>query len=187
MFAASLRCDSFNQKLIDLSADIVRSQQVEVIKLHFPDFCKTFYNADDENSAGLPSEIRLFSKHMLQSSGMIIATPEYNGGIPGVLKNLIDWVSRVRPSPFKEFPVSLMSTSPSPKGGMRGLEHTRQTLEACGCHLNSNYFSLASAHDAFDEQGRLTDREKNEQLHRYILDFISLTQQSEVLTQEEKS
>lgn len=187
MFAASMRHDSFNQKLIDLSANIARSQQVNVTKLHFPEFCKTFYNADDENSQGFPPEIRLFSEYMQQSSGMVIATPEYNGGIPGVLKNLIDWVSRIRPSPLKEFPVSLMSSTPSPKGGMRGLKHTSQTIEACGCHLNPNYFSVASAHEAFDEHGRFTDREKNEQLHRYILDFILSTQQSEILTQEEKS
>lgn len=187
LFAASLRRDSFNQKLIDISADSARRQQVHVNQLNFPDFCKQFYNADVENSQGIPSEIQLFSQYLQQSSGMLIAVPEYNGGIPGALKNLIDWVSRIRPSPLKGYPVSLISASPSPKGGTRGLEHTRQTLEACACHLNPDYFSLASAPDAFDEQGRLTDREKNEQLYRYISNVISFTQKSNTVTEEQNS
>ena len=87
----------------------------------------------------------------------MIASPEYNASMPGVLKNAIDWVSRFRPQPFNELHGLLMSASPSMVGGNRGLWALRVPFEHLGARIYPDMFSLAQAHKAFDGDGRLAD------------------------------
>lgn len=87
----------------------------------------------------------------------MISSPEYNASMPGVLKNVIDWVSRASPQPFDGHHALLLSASPSMVGGNRSLWSLRVPLEHLGVRVYPGMFSLAQAHTAYDEYGRIAD------------------------------
>ena len=172
MFAASLRKDSCNKKLILVSAQIAKAQGVTVELADFAEFVSTNYNEDMQKNIGFPTEITAFAQRLERADGLVISSPEYNFSIPGTLKNLIDWVSRINPLPWKGYPILLMSASPSLVGGNRGLWSTRIPLEACGAFVFSDMFSLASAYAAFDNKDQLKDKDIFNRLTQHISDFI---------------
>jgi chromate reductase len=173
MLAASLREGSFNKKLIRIAEEIVTKEGVTTDLADFSEFSAPLYNADIQNNVGFPSEITLFKQRLENSDGLIISSPEYNFSTPGTLKNLIDWVSRMKPVPFKKSIIFLMSASPSLVGGHRGLLSTRIPLEACGAFVFPDMFSLASADSAFDETGALKNKDLEKRLQQNIVEFIS--------------
>src|SRR2546421_2090584 len=77
------------------------------------------YNADDQNSTGFPATATKLADAIRAADGVIFVTPEYNYGIPGGLKNAIDWVSRIQNQPFKEKPVAIQSDRNSAVWGAR--------------------------------------------------------------------
>jgi chromate reductase, NAD(P)H dehydrogenase (quinone) len=108
----------------------------------------------------------------------VIAAPEYNFSMPGVLKNAIDWVSRFSPQPFNERHGLLMSASPSMAGGNRGLWALRVPLEHLGARVYPDMFSLAQAHMAFDSEGRIANQELQERFEANIVNFMDLVEAS---------
>jgi NAD(P)H-dependent FMN reductase len=103
-----------------------------------------------------PGATRLRDR-LLASDGFILVSPEYNASMPGVLKNVIDWTSRLKPQPFTRRYGMLMSASPSMVGGNRGLWSLRIPLEHLGARLYPDMFSLAQAHQAFNNEGAIAD------------------------------
>jgi NAD(P)H-dependent FMN reductase len=172
MFAASLREESVNKKLIKVAAKIAQDQGALVDLVDYSKFTAENYNADVQNSTGFPAEITHFVESLQKNDGLVISSPEYNFSTPGTLKNLIDWVSRLDPMPWKGYPILLMSASPSLVGGNRGLWSTRIPLETCGGFLFPDMFSLASAHTAFNENGQLKDQTLFDRLSQNIAGFI---------------
>lgn len=96
--------------------------------------------------------------------------------MPGVLKNTVDWVSRFSPQPFNERQGLLMSASPSMGGGNRGLWSLRIPFEHLGARVYPDMFSLAQAHQAFDDQGRLKDEQLQGRLEATIRAFMELVE-----------
>src|SRR5437763_14648863 len=86
------------------------------------------YNADDQNSTGFPPTATKLADAIRAADGVTFVTPEYNYGIPGGLKNAIDWVSRMKDQPVKEKPVAIQSATGRPMGGSRMQYHLRQWL-----------------------------------------------------------
>lgn len=112
-FAASLRAASFNRKLIKQAVTILRvAPGVEVDLADFHEFEMPMYDGDLEARDGIPAGGREFIRRIQEADGLVIATPEYNGGIPGSLKNAIDWASRTDPIPFEGKPILLIGASP---------------------------------------------------------------------------
>lgn len=167
MFGASLRKNSYNKKLINLAAKIAKDLGNEVDLAEFSEFDMPLYNADIQ-SQGFPDTVTQFVERMHAADAVIISSPEYNFSMPGTLKNMIDWVSRVNPMPWEGQTIMLMSASPSLVGGNRGLWNTRIPLEGCGALVHPDMFSLASANEAFAEGGDL----KNQQLQQRLTDNI---------------
>ena len=126
-FAASLRKDSFNRKLI---------------------------------------------RRVRAANAVVISTPEYNGGMPGALKNALDWVSRDQPIPFEDKPLLLIGASPGGFGAVRGLWHTRVPFEAIGAFIYPEMFGLPKAHQAFDEAGKFVDPKNRERLEGIIQFYL---------------
>jgi NAD(P)H-dependent FMN reductase len=115
------------------------------------DFECQSYNGDVEGKSGIEPGAGRFQQKLLANDALILAAPEYNGSMPGYLKNTIDWVSRFRPQPFNERQVLLMSASPSMGGGSHGLWSLRIPLEHLGARVYPDMFSLAVAHKAFKD------------------------------------
>ena len=105
----------------------------------------------------MPEGAERLKEKLLANDAFILASPEYNASMPGVIKNSIDWVSRFRPQPFTRRQGLLMSASPSMSGGNRGLWALRVPLEHLGARVYPDMFSLAQAHQAFASDGRIGD------------------------------
>ena len=124
----------------------------------------------------MPEGAAELQRRLLASDGFVIASPEYNGSMPGALKNLVDWVSRFRPQPWHGRHGLVMSASPSMVGGNRGAWALRVPLEHLGSRVYPDMFSLARAHEAFDSDGNLSDARLQERLASTLAGFIDLVE-----------
>jgi NAD(P)H-dependent FMN reductase len=178
VFGASLRQESLNERLASLAAKAIEAQGATVEHGVFSEFDCPSYNRDDEVGAGMaPGALRL-SERLLATDAFLIASPEYNASLPGVLKNVIDWASRIRPQPFNGRQGLLLSASPSMSGGNRGLWALRIPLEHLGARVYPDMFSLAQAHQAFGADGRIANSELMARFERTIECFLDLVEAS---------
>lgn len=153
-FAGSLRRESYNRALLDTAAEIAPDgMHIEIFDLApIP-----FYNADVE-AEGDPEAVADFKKRIADADGVLIATPEYQHGIPGVLKNALDWASRPPgDSVLKGKPVAMMGASPSPVGTARAHLQLRRTLVYVQADLLASPEVLVSSAGDRIEDGRLVD------------------------------
>ena len=110
------------------------------------------YNADVQ-AVGIPAEVTALSDAIRAADGVIFVTPEYNYGIPGGLKNAIDWVSRIKDQPFKDKPVAIQSATGGPMGGARMQYHLRQAMVFLNAFtFNTPEIFVGLAHTKFDEK-----------------------------------
>lgn len=173
VFAASLRAASFNRKLARLAADWAAKQEgVTVDHADFREFEMPIFDSDLEASKGLPQGAQEMISRVRSADALIISSPEYNAGMPGVLKNAIDWASRARPYPFLEKHLLLLSASAGVFGGIRGLSHARAPFEFMGTHVFPETFNLARAQDAFDESGALKDAATRDRLTKLLATYL---------------
>lgn len=175
LFSASLRNDSLNTRLARLAKLVIEKNGGTVDFANMSDFdCPSF--SQDLELKGMPDGATEFRKRLLANNAFIISSPEYNGSMPGLLKNAIDWVSRFRPQPFKDSQALLMSASPSMAGGNRGLWSLRMPLEHLGTSVFPNMFSLAMAHIAFSPEGNITDATLSKRFEDNLLAFMNLVE-----------
>jgi chromate reductase, NAD(P)H dehydrogenase (quinone) len=172
-FSTSLRKDSLNRKLVRLAADIAREKGVTVNTIDLNGFPLPPYDGDLEASGQMPRDLEQLRIQIAEHEALIVASPEYNFSMPGHFKNTFDWLTRTKPQPFLGKVVLLMSASPSLVGGNRGLWALRVPLEAVGSIVHPDMFSLASAHEAFDEKGHLKDPKAHERLRKTVETFVS--------------
>jgi NAD(P)H-dependent FMN reductase len=178
VFSASLRAGSLNTRLAELAAETIRANGGEVDLATMAAFDARSYNADVQATEGFPAEAEELRDRVTASDAFVIASPEYNASMPGVLKNSIDWVSRFSPQPFNERHGLLMSASPSMVGGNRGLWALRMPLEHLGARVYPDMFSLAQAHNAFADEERLVDAQLQERFQHTIVGFMDLVEAS---------
>jgi chromate reductase, NAD(P)H dehydrogenase (quinone) len=168
-FAGSLRRDSFNRALISAAQELApEGMSIEPIQIgDLP-----FYNADVE-AQGDPAAVARFKASLWETDGILIATPEYNDGIPGVLTTAIDWGSRLPgQSPLAGKPVAIMGASPSQIGTARAQLHLRQLLGHVQARvLPAPELLVARAHERFDKNLRLTDESTRKVLGDLLLRF----------------
>jgi NAD(P)H-dependent FMN reductase len=174
VFAASSRKGSFNAKLASLAARVARELGAEVELASMRDFEVPLYDAELE-AQGIPPGAHALRDELLAHDAFIVASPEYNGSMPGTIKNLIDWTSRFRPQPFDGKHGLLLSASPSLAGGNRGLWALRVPLEHLGARIFPDMFSLAIAHKAFDGE-RIADATLRGRFEKNVQAFLSLAE-----------
>jgi chromate reductase, NAD(P)H dehydrogenase (quinone) len=153
-FAGSLRRGSFNRALLDAAKELAPDgMSIELIEIG----ALPFYNADVE-AEGDPPSVVTFKALVREADGVLIATPEYNDGIPAVLTNAIDWGSRLPGrAPLAGKPVALVGASPSQVGTARAQLHLRQLLGHVHARtLPPPELLVAVAHQRFDADHRLT-------------------------------
>jgi NAD(P)H-dependent FMN reductase len=176
VFSASLRTDSLNTRLAKLAVLAIEKNGGKVDYANMSEFDCPSFNQDMEVQGITPDGAKEFRKRLLESDAFIISSPEYNGSIPGMIKNSIDWVSRFRPQPFNERNALLMSASPSMVGGNRALWSLRIPLEHLGVRVFPNMFSLAMAHKAFTPEAKIADEALAKRFEDNIIAFMSLVE-----------
>ncbi len=133
------------------------------------------YN-EEIREQGLPAPVMTLRDQILKADAILIATPEYNYSIPGVLKNAIDWASRPPSQPFEGKPIALISASPGGFGGARAQYHLRQVfIYLNGLILNRPEAMISAAHTKFDAQGELTDSATADQLRAVLTGLAEWT------------
>jgi chromate reductase, NAD(P)H dehydrogenase (quinone) len=178
VFSASLRSESLNTRLATLAARVIVAEGGEVDLAPMSHFNTASFNADLEPDDSPPVGAIELRRRLEACDAFVIASPEYNASMPGLLKNTIDWVSRFQPQPFNERHGLLMSASPSMMGGNRGLWSLRVPFEHLGARIYPDMFSLAQAHKAFADDGRLVDRELQGRFESNVTSFMSLVEAS---------
>jgi NAD(P)H-dependent FMN reductase len=176
IFSASLRNDSLNTRLARLAALAIEKNGGTVDLANMSEFDCPSFNQDLEINSSHPTGAAEFRKRLLANDAFIISSPEYNGSMPGFLKNVIDWVSRFRPQPFNERHALLMSASPSMIGGNRSLWSLRIPLEHLGARVFPDMFSLAMAHKAFTGEGHIADETLTKRFEMNLVAFMQLVE-----------
>lgn len=175
MMAMSLRKDSLNKKLILHAQQSLKAVQgshdFEVLSLS--DYLIPLYDGDLEAQTGIPDTVKRLGDKIMGARGLILSSPEYNGGISGVFKNTIDWISRLSPMPWSGKQILLLAASPGGLGGVRGLGHSRVPLESLGAFVYPEMFGLAQAHQAFDEASQLKDPATAERFNKLLKKFTN--------------
>jgi len=153
-FAASLRKESWNRKLLSVAVPYAEAAGAQVTVRHFRDFAGPMFDQDLFNATGLPAGPQAFADALAEVDGILLCTPEYNYSIPGTLKNLVDWVSRVRPHmPLSGKSAVFLSTSSGVVGGARGLWQTRIPFEGCRVSVYPEMFYNGPAPQLFADDG----------------------------------
>ena len=165
-FCGSLRKGSYNKKLLNIAADLAEEQGafVEVFDLsQIP-----LYN-EDVKEKGFPDSAKLLRQKIASSDGLLIASPEYNYSVTGVLKNAIDWASRPPEQPLNGKPIAIFGASDGGFGTVRGQLHLRQVLFGVNAFvITSPQVHIAYANDAFDARGKLKEEKRTEQLKKLV-------------------
>jgi chromate reductase len=152
-FCGSLRKGSFNRMALQLFIDRAPvGATVETIEIgDWP-----LYDADIQ-AQGFPDKVQAAQKAMLDADGIVFATPEYNYSVSGVLKNAIDWLSRMTPQPFAGKPVAMFGASGGPLGAARAQYHLRQMMVFLdGRVVNKPEVMIGAAHTKFVD-GKFND------------------------------
>lgn len=176
VLAGSSRRGSVNARLAALVAGEVERSGATADLVGIGEFEMPTFDGDTEAAEGPPPGAAALRERLLSAQALVIASPEYNASMPGVLKNAVDWVSRFRPQPFKDKQTLLVSASPSLVGGNRGLWALRVPLEHLGARVYPDMFSLAAAHSAFGENGELTDPGLRQRLADTVDSFLALAE-----------
>lgn len=179
LICGSLRKDSYNriiaQSLIDMD-DSIQFRWIEINDL-------PLFNEDLEKS-GLPETVTLFKSSIQDIDAMIIVSPEYNSGIPGVLKNALDWASRPRESSvMSRKPVGLIGATPGGLGTVYAQMQIRQILETMFVPvLPFQKVLISQVHEKIDmNQKVLTDEKTKRYLQSYLQQFVNWIDHSLVL------
>jgi len=175
VLSGSSRRGSLNGQLAALAARVAAAHGASVDLAEPHAFDVPLYDGDLEAEAGLPSGAVAFRERLVDSDAFILAAPEYNGSMSGVVKNLVDWASRFRPQPFDGKHALLVSASPSLVGGNRGLWALRVPLEHLGTRVFPDMFSLSAAHKALVD-GAIADPALAARFDKTIAAFLSLAE-----------
>jgi chromate reductase len=172
-FAGSLRSGSYNKALLRAAVDLLpKDVDLDIFDIDgIPGF-----NQDIE--AEMPVEVKEFKSKIRDSDGILIATPEYNYSVPGVLKNAIDWASRpYGDNAFDGKPVAIMSASIGKFGGARAQYHLRQMFVFLNMHpVNGPEVMVTLAQDKFDADGKLVDEDTKKYVSQLLQNLAKWTE-----------
>ncbi len=163
VFAGSTRVGAYSGKMADAATKELALHGAEVTRISLADYPLPIMDEDLQRERGIPENAmrlgRLFAAH----DGLLIATPEYNASIPPLLKNAIDWVSRISIDggaplhPYRDKVVALCSSSSGKFAGIRCLYHLRAVLMSIGAQIVTQQCSIGEAQHAFDDDGAIRD------------------------------
>ncbi|MEQ9246447.1 MAG: NADPH-dependent FMN reductase [Nitratireductor sp.] len=163
VFAGSIRTGAFSGQTADAAMKELAQQGAEVTRISLADYPLPIMDQDLEKEKGIPENAYRLGRLIAAHDGVLIASPEYNASIPPLLKNTIDWVSRISKDggkplrPWAGKSIGLCSSSDGNFAGIRGLYHLRAVLMNCKADIITQQCSVARAQDAFDENGDFRD------------------------------
>jgi NAD(P)H-dependent FMN reductase len=178
----SLRTGSLNARLAATAALEFTQAGADVTRISLADFPLPIYDGDLQTKSGVPKHAVNLKRMMAAHHGVLIVTPEYNASVPPLVKNTIDWVSRVqdahetRGQVFRERPFAIAAASESRLGGTRSLAALRLILNACHATVIPNQLALSFAGEAYDDMDRLKHPADIETMAALVRQLIDVSQ-----------
>jgi len=178
----SLRTGSLNARLAAVAAHQLAQSGVEVTRISLSDFPLPIYDGDLQAKSGVPKHAVNLKRMIGAHHGVLIVTPEYNSSVPALVKNTIDWISRVqdpheaRGQVFRERVFAIASASGGRLGGTRALAALRLILSACHASVVPNQLALSFADQAYDEMDHLKHPADIEALQALVRQLIDQSQ-----------
>ena len=178
----SLRTGSLNARLAAVAAHELAQQGAEVTRISLADFPLPIYDGDLQSKSGVPKHAVNLKRMIGAHHGVLIVTPEYNSSVPPLVKNTIDWVSRVqdaqeaRGEVFRERAFAIAAASESRLGGTRSLAALRLILTACHASVIPNQLALSFAGQAYDDMDKLRHPADIEALGAMARQLIDVSQ-----------
>lgn len=176
--AGSLRAGSLNAALLRAAVELA-PEGVEIIAESIRDV--PLYDGDLEAAEGIPVAVTRLKEAVIAADGLLLVTPEYNNGVPGVFKNAIDWMSRPGTDIAKVFggrPTGLIGASPGGFGTILSQNAWLPILRTLGCNLwTGNRLMVSRAGAAFDDTGKLVNADTAALLARYLAGFAAYCEQ----------
>lgn len=172
IFAGSIRSGAYSGKTADVAQKELAVQGAEITRISLADYPLPILDQDIEAEKGIPESALKLARQIAAHDGLLIATPEYNGSLPPLLKNGIDWVSRVRKDGGRSFmPMTgkvagLCSSSSGQFAGVRAVNHLRAVLVRCRMEVISPECSVPNGGDAFDGDGNFRDERLRQSMER---------------------
>ena len=178
----SLRTGSLNARLAATAAHELAQAGVDVTRISLGDFSLPIYDGDLQTKSGVPKHAINLKRMIGAHHGVLVVTPEYNSSVPPLVKNAIDWVTRVqdahetRGQVFRERVFVIAAASESRLGGTRALAALRLILSACRATVIPNQLALSFAGDAYDDMDRLKHPADIEALQALVRQLIEVSQ-----------
>lgn len=178
IFSGSIRSGSVNTKLVDAFVGELALLECEVTRITLADYELPLYNGDLEGSKGVPKNAEKLAQLFQAQNGIIFVGPEYNGSISPLMKNTIDWMSRVKEIkgiaalPFANKIALIASASPGAMGGISSLTHMRDLLVSLKMLVLSEQLGVGNAYTAFDDDDKLTNERQAEILSRAVKSLV---------------
>lgn len=173
--AGSLRTGSYNQMLLAESRAHAPAG-TDVVAWHGLRLVPPFSEDDEDRADHI---VRALRQAIDDADAVLVVTPEYNGSIPGQLKNTLDWASRPFPdNVLRDKPVAVIGASPSPGGASRAQSEARAVLTRIGAQVLDDSIEVPHAHRQFDPAGRLFDPHTTEQLTALLAALTAATQRA---------
>jgi chromate reductase len=178
----SLRSGSHNVKLAMAAAYEFAQADVDVTRISLGDFPLPIYDGDLQARSGVPKNAINLKRMMGSHHGVLIVTPEYNSSVPPLVKNTIDWITRVqdpherRGQIFREKPFAIAAASEGRLGGTRALGALRLILSACHATVLPNQLALSFADQAYDDMDRLKKEADIEAMRALVTQLIEVSQ-----------
>ena len=172
--SGSLRRESHNTRLLRASAALLPAN-AELTILD-PELLRAIppYDDDIQASGASPWAVRALREMVAQSDAVLFATPEYNGSVPGALKNALDWVSRpMATNPLKRKPVAVVGSSTGLFGAVWAQAELRKVLQTIGADVVDRELPVGQADDAFDADGRLVEDALREALEEHLAELVA--------------
>jgi chromate reductase, NAD(P)H dehydrogenase (quinone) len=175
--SGSLRRDSHNAKLLRQAAELCSDD----VELELWDGLKAVppYDEDDDVEPA-PAGVTALKAALAGADAVLLSTPEYNGSIPGQLKNALDWASRpLRTNVLRNTPVAVVGASTGAFGATWSQQELRKVLRTLGARVVEGELALRHAHTKFDETGRLADEEARRQLREVVCTLAAAVRERE--------
>jgi NAD(P)H-dependent FMN reductase len=178
----SIRTGSLNVKLAAAAAQEFVRAGVDVTRISLGDFPLPIYDGDLQTRSGVPKNAVHLKRLIGSHHGVLLVTPEYNSSLPPLLKNTIDWISRVQDSGelrgqvFRDRAFAIAAASANRLGGARCLAALRLVLSACHATVIPNQFALPFADQAYDDMDRLKHPGDIEALDALVRQLIDVSQ-----------
>ena len=183
-FAGSLRKHSYNKRVVKIAVAGAKRDGADVTYIDLKDYPLPVYDADDHAENGFPENAAKLQRLLAEHDGLLIASPEYNGSVPGGLKNMIDWTSRKSDEfgtieVFKGKAAAIMTASPGAFGGIRCLAHLRGVLTIMLVNVLPSEIAVSFVGGKFEgDSEEMTDEKMNsilENLGASLVDLLKKT------------